>query len=181
MHVPFCRTKCVYCDFYSVTETDLVDAWLKAVEQEAALYGGTRQPFSTPSISAEARPASLAKRGSPGSSKPCSPLHLFLRREITVEANPDDATRSSLAFMKSLGVNRLSLGVQSFDDRELAFLKRRHDSARAQAAIGAAQDAGFSNIGLDLIYGLPGQTKKHGRPRSSRRSPSGRPIFRAIS
>ena len=80
--------------------------------------------------------------------------------EITAEANPDDATRSSLSFMKSLGVNRLSLGIQSFDDRDLAFLKRRHDSARAQAAIGAARDAGFSNIGLDLIYGLPNQTNK---------------------
>ena len=160
VHVPFCRTKCVYCDFYSIIETDLIDEWLKAVEQEAALYGGTEALFDslyigggTPSLLGEERLARLFEA-----------VHRHFTfssdAEITAEANPDEATRSSLSFMKSLGVNRLSLGIQSFNDRDLAFLKRRHDSARAQAAIGAAGDAGFSNIGLDLIYGLPKQTNK---------------------
>ncbi len=160
VHVPFCRTKCVYCDFYSVTETSLIDAWLSAMEQEAALYGGAQALFDslyigggTPSLLGEERLGRLFEA-----------LHRHFAfssdAEITAEVNPDDATRSSLSFMKSLGVNRLSLGIQSFDDRDLAFLKRRHDSARAQAAIGAAGDAGFSNMGLDLIYGLPNQTNK---------------------
>ncbi len=79
--------------------------------------------------------------------------------EITVEANPDDIDAEKLAIMHALDVNRLSFGVQSFDDRELRFLKRRHDAAGAQAAIAAAQGAGFANIGIDLMYGLPDQTK----------------------
>ena len=160
VHVPFCLTKCVYCDFYSITEAGLIDEWLWAVEQEAAFYAGAPTLFDslylgggTPSILGEGRLARLFEG---------------LRRhftfssdaEITMEVNPDDATVSGLCLMKSLGVNRLSLGIQSFDDRELAFLKRRHDSAQARAAIRAAMDAGFSNIGLDLIYGLPGQTNR---------------------
>ncbi|HUJ69448.1 MAG TPA: radical SAM family heme chaperone HemW [Syntrophorhabdales bacterium] len=160
VHVPFCLTKCVYCDFYSITQTDLIDEWLLAVEQEAALYGAGEALFNslyigggTPSLLGEERLARLFEA-----------LHRHFTfstdAEITAEANPDDATRSSLSFMKSLGVNRLSLGIQSFDDRELAFLKRRHDSAQARGSIGAAMDAGFSNIGLDLIYGLPDQTNK---------------------
>ncbi len=83
--------------------------------------------------------------------------------EITVEANPDDIDDEKLCLLRSLGINRLSFGVQSFDDGELRFLKRRHDAARAQAAIAAARDAGFANIGIDLMYGLPGQTKKSWR------------------
>jgi len=160
VHVPFCLTKCVYCDFCSITETGLIDEWLRAIGQEAALYAGTPALFDslyigggTPSLLGEERLARLFEG---------------LRRhftfspdaEVTIEVNPDDATMSGLSFMKSLGVNRLSLGIQSFNDRELAFLKRRHDSAQGRAAIEAARDAGFSNIGLDLIYGLPGQTNK---------------------
>jgi len=80
--------------------------------------------------------------------------------EITVEANPDDLTVPRARALASVGVNRLSLGVQSFDDGELAFLKRRHTAAGAERALRAAKEAGFTNIGLDLMYGLPGQTRK---------------------
>jgi oxygen-independent coproporphyrinogen III oxidase len=79
--------------------------------------------------------------------------------EITVEANPDDVDDAYLEALKSLGVNRLSLGIQSFNDEELVFLRRRHNAARAADAIEAAIRARFSNISLDLIYGLPGQTE----------------------
>jgi oxygen-independent coproporphyrinogen-3 oxidase len=79
--------------------------------------------------------------------------------EFTMEMNPDDVTKDKLTVMRGLGVNRISLGIQSFNDRELAFLKRRHDSAGAEHAIRETKAGGFTNIGLDLIYGLPGQTK----------------------
>ena len=78
--------------------------------------------------------------------------------EITLEANPDDVTAAKLALWRDLGINRLSLGVQSFDEAELRFLGRRHTAKQTEAAIDLIRAAGFTNLGLDLIYGLPGQT-----------------------
>lgn len=160
VHVPFCRTKCIYCDFYSITQIDLVGAWLEALEREARLRETTMAGFDTLYVGG-GTPTVLGSEG-------LTRLFAVLRAhfafsedaEITVEANPDDASRDLLTLLKSLGVNRLSFGVQSFDDAELLFLERRHDAAGARAALDAAIGAGFSNIGLDLIYGLPGQTKK---------------------
>ena len=78
--------------------------------------------------------------------------------EITLEANPDDVTADKLAVWRDLGINRLSLGVQSFDEAELRFLGRRHTARQTEAAIDLIRAAGFTNLGLDLMYGLPGQT-----------------------
>ncbi len=164
VHVPFCRTKCAYCDFYSVTESGLEGQWLAAVGREAALY---RDRFAGPFDSlfiGGGTPTSLSDRqiaalfeilkGELAFSPDC---------EVTVEANPDDVDERRLTMLKSLGCNRLSFGVQSFDDGELALLGRRHDADGAACAIEAALAAGFSNIGLDLMYGLPGQTKERWR------------------
>lgn len=79
--------------------------------------------------------------------------------EVTLEANPDDLTPAKLLAYRQLGINRLSLGVQSFNDAELCFLGRRHTAAQAQEALKMARDAGFANLSLDLMYGLPGQTR----------------------
>ncbi len=159
VHVPFCRTKCIYCDFYSVTASGEVDAWLASLGQEIALYKDRFSRFDslyigggTPTCLDEKQLAALFRK-----------LHEHFRfsaaAEITIEANPDDIDGPRAAGLKSLGINRLSLGVQSFDDGELAFLQRRHTSAGAQDALEAAISAGFSNIGIDLMYGLPGQTQ----------------------
>jgi oxygen-independent coproporphyrinogen-3 oxidase len=78
--------------------------------------------------------------------------------EITLEANPDDLTADKLALFRDLGINRLSLGVQSFDEAELRFLQRRHTAAQTEQALSLIRAAGFNNLGLDLMYGLPGQT-----------------------
>jgi coproporphyrinogen III oxidase-like Fe-S oxidoreductase len=83
--------------------------------------------------------------------------------EITVEANPDDLTPQVLKHYREMGINRLSLGVQSLCDRELAFLGRRHDASKALQALAWARAAGFANLGIDLIYGLPGQTLEEWR------------------
>jgi oxygen-independent coproporphyrinogen III oxidase len=159
IHVPFCRSKCVYCDFYSVTGGALVERWLRALEKEMAFYNRAFTHFDTLYIGG-GTPSLLG-------SAEITALFGALRRhftfspnaETTMEANPDDANAEWLALVRSLGVNRISFGVQSFSDRELAFLQRRHDAAGAARAIEAARDAGFTNIGLDLIYGLPGQSK----------------------
>ena len=158
VHLPFCKTKCPYCDFYSIADAGLVSPYLAALEAEARLYRDQFPAFDslflgggTPSWLGEAQIARLMKN---------------LRRhfvfaansEITLEANPDDVTAAKLALWRDLGINRLSLGVQSFDEAELRFLGRRHTATQTEAAIDLIRAAGFTNLGLDLIYGLPGQT-----------------------
>ena len=160
VHVPFCRTKCIYCDFYSVTRPGEEDAWLTALGQEIMLYKDRFSRIRLPLY--RRRHAHLSSmRGR--SAALFQTLHEHFRfsadAEITIEANPDDISGPTAAALKSLGVNRLSLGIQSFDDGELAFLRRRHTAAGAEDALEAAIGAGFSNIGIDLMYGLPGQTQ----------------------
>ncbi|MBM4300681.1 MAG: radical SAM family heme chaperone HemW [Deltaproteobacteria bacterium] len=158
VHIPFCKSKCPYCDFYSITTTDQIGAFLSALDAEARLYRDQFPAFDslflgggTPSWLGEAHLTGLMKN---------------LRRhftfatdsEITLEANPDDLTADKLALLRDLGINRLSLGVQSFDEAELRFLGRRHTARQTKAALLLIRAAGFTNLGLDLMYGLPGQT-----------------------
>jgi len=157
VHIPFCKTKCPYCDFYSVTDPSLISSFLAALDQETRLYRDQFPTFDslflgggTPSWLSGAALTELMKN---------------LRRhftfapdsEITLEANPDDITAEKLRLFRDLGINRLSLGVQSFDEAELRFLRRRHTARQTLAAIGLIRAAGFTNLGLDLMYGLPGQ------------------------
>ncbi len=158
VHVPFCQTKCPYCDFYSVTSPDLISAYLKALEQEARLYRGQFSAFDTlylgggtPSLLTGAQIASLVQRVR-------RHFSFAADTEFTLEANPDDISREKLRLWRDLGANRLSLGAQSFNEAELAFLQRRHTAAQTLAALSLIRAAGFENLGLDLIYGLPGQT-----------------------
>jgi putative oxygen-independent coproporphyrinogen III oxidase len=158
VHIPFCKTKCPYCDFYSVTDDALIASYLTALDAEARLYRNRFPAFDslylgggTPSLLTSAQLAALINN---------------LRRtfsftpntEITIEANPDDVTADKLAVWRDLGLNRLSLGVQSFHEAELRFLGRRHTAKQTEAAIDLIRAAGFTNLGLDLIYGLPGQS-----------------------
>jgi putative oxygen-independent coproporphyrinogen III oxidase len=158
VHVPFCQSKCPYCDFYSVTSIQLISTYLKALEQEARLYRGQFSAFDTlylgggtPSLLTGAQLAGLARRVR-------RHFSFVAETEFTLEANPDDISREKLRLWRDLGVNRLSLGAQSFNEAELAFLKRRHTVAQTRAALALIRAAGFKNLGLDLIYGLPGQT-----------------------
>ncbi len=158
IHVPFCAGKCSYCDFYSITDRSLIKDWLKALAAEMIRCKGLFPAFDsvyvgggTPTVLGEGAVGTLMER-----------LHAFFSitsdAEITVEANPDDLTPQKARSLKSLGFNRLSLGVQSLYDPELVFLGRRHSSQDAVRAHEVARSAGFANIGLDLMYGLPGQT-----------------------
>jgi putative oxygen-independent coproporphyrinogen III oxidase len=160
IHVPFCRGKCPYCDFYSVPALSLMEEWLSAVEQEAALYKKQFALFD-----------SLYFGGGTPSVLPVEAFHRLLGilrgsfefaadTEVTVELNPEDATAALLGALRSSGVNRLSFGVQSFDDGELAFLKRRHTARDARAALEEARSAGLENISIDLMYLIPGQSEE---------------------
>ncbi|MDR2017893.1 MAG: radical SAM family heme chaperone HemW [Syntrophobacterales bacterium] len=160
VHIPFCKTKCPYCDFYSVTDTDSVDRWLGALKTEIGIYrelfphfdsiylgGGTPSLLDAPTFE---RLMKILRSHWPGNPD----------EEVTLEANPDDITREKLSHYRSMGVNRLSLGVQSFDDRELKFLRRRHTATWAKRAIEMVRSCGFANFGIDLMYGLKGQTRE---------------------
>jgi oxygen-independent coproporphyrinogen-3 oxidase len=157
VHVPFCVSKCGYCGFYSSTDRSQVPAYLAALGREIDLYRGWAACFDTLYIGG-GTPSVLPPgdlEGLIGNLQ--SAFGIAAGAEITVEANPADITPGLLAELRRARVNRINIGVQSFDDGTLAFLGRRHDRRRAVAAVAAARRAGMGNIGLDLIYGVPGQ------------------------
>jgi oxygen-independent coproporphyrinogen-3 oxidase len=163
VHIPFCRQKCRYCDFYSIPSTSLVTEWLQALDQEATLYKD-RFPFFDTLYLGGGTPTLLTGEDLAG-------LVAILRRhfalcpdaEVTLEANPNDVTPEKLNLFRELGFNRISLGVQSMEDRELAFLGRTHSARQAALAMERIRAGGFPGFGVDLIYGLPGQTEAEWR------------------
>ena len=158
IHIPFCKRKCLYCDFYSCTDLSVKDAYVDALVDEMSLrrkyitkvdtiyFGG-----GTPSLMS-------AKDFVRIFSSINKLFDLSNCAEITVEINPDDITPEYSDALAELPFNRVSIGIQTFDDDELHFLNRRHDALQAVEAVKRCQDAGFTNISIDLIYGLPGQT-----------------------
>jgi oxygen-independent coproporphyrinogen-3 oxidase len=160
IHLPWCERKCPYCDFNSheratLPEAAYLEALARDLEQEAVagagrsvasvfIGGGTPSLFSAGAIH---ELLTLLRRRLP----------LARDAELTLEANPGSAEASKFAAFRAAGVNRLSLGIQSFDDGALARLGRIHDRRQALAAVAAAREAGFDNLNLDLMHGLPGQ------------------------
>jgi oxygen-independent coproporphyrinogen-3 oxidase len=163
IHVPFCLSKCGYCSFYSVASPDLIPEFIKAVSREMAFYKSTQIPFKgfdtiyigggTPSLLSIQQIDDILKSAN-------DDFNIDRQTEITMEVNPGDVSLKYFQSLRKLGINRLNIGVQSFDDRLLHFLGRRHSAKEAPAAIDDARNAGFQNIGLDLIYGVYGQDMK---------------------
>lgn len=157
VHIPFCYSRCSYCGFFSTTELSQRSIYVDAVMKEYGLradYLPKGEPTRTIYIGG-GTPSQLTN----------SDLARLLRvlpvaeaEEVTMEANPSDMTEAKLKAWQQMGINRLSIGVQSFDDRMLAFLNRRHDSKQAKKVIHLAQDLGYDNISIDLMYTLPCQT-----------------------
>lgn len=159
-HVPFCKSKCYYCDFYSRVNIDsLRCAYLDAVGRELELrrdflqgdvvrtvyFGG-----GTPSLLTGGEICELMDRA--------ESVFSLDTVEVTLEANPENLSEGYLKSLKGTPINRLSIGIQSFSDAELAAINRRHSAQDAVDAVKRCQDAGFENISIDLIYGLPSQT-----------------------
>lgn len=158
VHVPFCKTKCPYCDFNSVTDLSLIEEWLSGISQEMEFYKDTFNAFDTLYLGG-GTPTVLSNAVLTGLFQELRKKFSFKDNvEITAEANPDDVTLEKLELLKALGVNRLSIGAQSFNDEELTFLERRHSLKGAEEALSRVKEVGFKNFGIDLIYGLPGQT-----------------------
>ena len=158
LHIPFCRKACTYCDFHFSTSARGHDEMAAAIAREIDLRsaemppgpwtsvyfgGGTPSLLSRKHLTALLDAATAARPLADGA-------------EITLEANPDDLDAESLARLAATGVNRLSIGVQSFRDEDLRFMGRAHDAAQATACLAAAQAAGFEDLTIDLIYGTPG-------------------------
>lgn len=161
IHVPFCQKRCIYCDFYSTTlGLEWKRLYVSALKREMLLR---RSEIDF------ARVPSLYIGGGTPSQLPTSLLLEMFRAikdlftladnaEVTIEINPDDVTPHFVETLSQTPVNRISMGVQTFSDELLLFLNRRHTSAQALQAVQLIRDAGYNNISLDLIYGLPGQT-----------------------
>jgi oxygen-independent coproporphyrinogen-3 oxidase len=157
IHIPFCVKKCSYCAFYSSTSVSLVPDFLQALFNEMEITGHRFGPFDTvyigggtPSILRPEQLREVLKRVH-------SHFALQTGAEITIEANPGDLDSPFLRELAAMGFNRINVGVQSFDGKVLQFLGRRHSSEEALSAIEDARRAGFHNLGMDLIYGIPGQ------------------------
>ncbi|MDR0729515.1 MAG: radical SAM family heme chaperone HemW [Prevotellaceae bacterium] len=161
IHIPFCQQLCAYCDFYFSVSLERKEQMLAALVREME----KRQDY----LPFLRLPATLYIGGGTPSVLTPDELQVLIQKarqvfsvesfsELTVEVNPDDVTRDYARQLQVIGVNRLSIGIQSFQAHHLKQLRRRHSAAQAIACVKAAQDAGFENISIDLMYGLPHQS-----------------------
>jgi oxygen-independent coproporphyrinogen-3 oxidase len=158
VHIPFCERKCGYCDFYSVTDTQRIPEYLAALQKEMKLTSESKMTPDTLYIGG-GTPSLLTPRQM-GKIVDWAAFcyNLGASSEMTLEINPATAGTRDLQDYAAFGFNRINIGVQSFNDQNLAFLGRKHNAQQALAAVESAKAAGFNNIGVDLIYGLPDQT-----------------------
>lgn len=160
IHIPFCRQACHYCNFHFSTslaaKNDFIAALLKEIVLQAGYLGQEQVDTiyfggGTPSLlsAEEIRVVLHALQGS---------FHISTEAEVTLEANPDDLDAGKLNMLRAAGINRLSIGIQSFFEEDLRWMNRAHNAAQSIACIQQAQAAGFFNLTIDLIYGTPGLT-----------------------
>lgn len=156
VHIPFCVSRCAYCDFFSTTQLEKRSAYVQALLEEWQ----ERQDY----LQGQAVKTIYFGGGTPSTLK-IEDLRLLMEalptenaQEITLEANPGDIDEEHIKAWQAMGINRLSMGIQSFDDAMLRRLGRRHTAKQAMDAVRLAQQSGMKNLSIDLIYGLPDQT-----------------------
>lgn len=160
IHIPFCKSFCSYCDFYSITDNRTIDAFVQALILEAAMrsrylegesvdtiYFGGGTPSLLP-VDQVTRILSVIRQN----------FSVSGDTEITMEVNPDDVYEGYFSLLKATGVNRISLGVQTWDEKRLRFLGRRHTAEQSAAALDQVFSSGIENVSADLIYGIQGMT-----------------------
>ncbi|MBA3901463.1 MAG: radical SAM family heme chaperone HemW [Bacteroidetes bacterium] len=164
IHIPFCKKACHYCDFHFSTslkqKDELLEALIKEIKLQKDYFSEKSFPLKTiyfgggtPSLLSATEINSLVK-----AVKETFPVEA--NAEITLEANPDDLTKEIITDLKTTEINRLSIGIQSFRDEDLKLMNRAHSSQMAEASVKAVQKAGFHNITIDLIYGIPGLSRE---------------------
>ena len=180
IHIPFCKSRCIYCAFYSTTDSALRQRYVDAVIKEMAptpcpsrreesietiyLGGGTPSQLTIPQLQQlfyniyKVYHLPSLREGKGVGFLPSLREGKGSGLEVTIECNPDDVTPEWAAALAPLGINRVSMGAQTFDDRRLRFLHRRHTAAQVEQAVRTLRAAGISNISIDLMYGFPGET-----------------------
>ena len=162
IHIPFCKSKCAYCNFFSLVTEKKVDDYVSALKKEIidsksylddelvkTIYFGGGTPSLLPVKYVEEIMELLHKN-----------FNIVANPEVTLEINPDTIDKDKMFALKSLGVNRMSVGIQSFHDDDLRYLGRRHDSRHAMQVLDDLKSVGFEKITLDLIYGMPTLTEE---------------------
>lgn len=162
IHIPFCDHKCIYCDFYSIITSDNIQSFLSALKNEISYYSKlyrSNRKFSSIFFGG----------GTPSLMEPeyLEQIILHLKNnfdvdenvEVTMETNPGTVEKEKLRSFKQIGINRISIGIQSFDDDDLKFLTRIHNKQTATQTVYCAAEVGFENLSVDLIFNLPNQTK----------------------
>lgn len=162
IHIPFCKSRCIYCGFYSTTGLNLQSAYIQALRNELRL-----QTTHNPTFADNHWDTIYIGGGTPST----LPTHLLDTlidsvydtqsppREFTIECNPDDITPEFASWLGSSPISRVSMGVQTFDDARLQWLRRRHNSQQVSRAVQLLRQHGISNISIDLIFGFPNQTR----------------------
>ena len=162
IHIPFCKSRCKYCDFFSTIHLEKQAQYVEAllaewhmrqhelIEPIHTIYIGGGTPSTLDNAALDRILLAIL------STCPDSRPH-----EITIEANPGDITLEKAQAWRAMGINRLSIGIQSFDDELLQLIGRRHTAEQARQAVAIAQAAGFDNVSIDLMYALPSQTMRH--------------------
>lgn len=160
IHIPFCAKRCLYCDFFSSTDMQFKTPYIQAIIREMELRKDyiDNEPIETIYFGG-GTPSQLEKKDFEKIFDAINRIFDTSQcQEITLEANPDDMTPEYVASLQKLPFNRISMGVQSFQEKDLRFLNRRHNREQAIRAVALCKEHGISNINIDLIYGLPGQT-----------------------
>jgi oxygen-independent coproporphyrinogen-3 oxidase len=160
IHIPFCKTRCSYCDFHSGTNFKLKHKLVDALCREIELRKDYLNNETIQTIYFGGGTPSLLEKEDLFNITNAIHFHFDTTQcaEMTIEANPDDLTEEYVRMLKSFHFNRISIGIQSFDNKELSLINRRHSAEKAIEAVKICQENGFDNISIDLIYGLPSQT-----------------------
>ncbi len=158
LHIPFCKQACIYCNFHFSTslkyKTELLDAMHRELALQRNFLGD--KPIETIYFGGGTPSLLSAEEINRLYDTICKHFNVATLQECTLEANPDDLKATYLKSLRNTPINRFSIGVQSFHEQDLRYMKRAHNASEAEYAIKAAQDAGFDRLSIDLIYGVPG-------------------------
>ena len=160
IHIPFCKRRCIYCDFFSTTQSDQKSTYVRALCEELRIRKDYLQKEDIETIYlGGGTPSQLSQKELESIFTTIYTIYKVKEdAEITLEANPDDLTPEYVSMLCQLPINRISMGIQTFQENTLKLLHRRHTAQQAVEAFYRCREAGFQNISIDLMYGLPGET-----------------------
>ena len=160
IHIPFCKRRCIYCDFFSTTQSDQKSTYVRALCEELRIRKDYLQKEDIETIYlGGGTPSQLSQKELESIFTTIYNIYKVKEdAEITLEANPDDLTPEYVSMLCQLPINRISMGIQTFQENTLKLLHRRHTAQQAVEAFYRCREAGFQNISIDLMYGLPGET-----------------------